>query len=97
MLDISAGRPSAGVTVSLHRLYPGSRNAWEFLSRRSTDKNGRIRDFLPQPDSLHAGDYRLVFDVEKYESTGSNPKQSFFPEVTIQFRVEEAQVQVRKF
>lgn len=98
MLDISAGRPSAGVTVSLHRLYPGSKNAWEFVSRRSTNNNGRIQDFLPHSDSLTAGDYRLVFDVAKYryESTGSKPEQSFFPEVTIQFRVEEAQVQVRQ-
>jgi 5-hydroxyisourate hydrolase len=56
ILDTEAGRPAAGVAVSL---YSGE----ELVSRGRTDQDGRIRD-LSEGQSLGPGEYRLVFDVQ---------------------------------
>jgi 5-hydroxyisourate hydrolase len=75
VLDTAAGRPAAGIGVAL-----------EFrtrtLARGTTDADGRVRDLLPDGHLLEAGVYSLRFDTRAVSP--------FFPEVTIQFQIDDA-------
>jgi 5-hydroxyisourate hydrolase len=75
VLDTSAGRPVAGIPVRLER-------AGELLGRGNTDADGRLK---LGPERLEPGTYRLIFDVNGYYP------QSFYPEVTVTFRVSDPQ------
>ena len=57
VLDLSSGRPAAGLRVSLFR-------GGELVGSGETDADGRIPDLSEQP--LEAGAYRLVFEVGGY-------------------------------
>lgn len=57
VLDLSSGRPAAGLRVSLFR---GER----LVGSRETDADGRIPDLSEEP--LDPGAYRLVFEVGGY-------------------------------
>jgi 5-hydroxyisourate hydrolase len=73
VLDIAAGRPAAGVPVSLHgRERDGT---WAHLGSATTNADGRTEAFT----RVEAGVYRLVFDT-------ATP---FFDEVIVTFRVED--------
>ncbi|WP_020671234.1 hydroxyisourate hydrolase [Amycolatopsis nigrescens] len=76
VLDTTAGRPAKGVPVRLET------RSGELVAEGSTDDDGRIRDL--GPDSLPAGEYRLVFDTGSYLG-----EQGFFPEVSVCFRITE--------
>jgi 5-hydroxyisourate hydrolase len=56
VLDVSLGRPAAGVPVSL---FFGE----ERVGAGLTDQGGRIAELVP---SLEAGPYRLVFELDGY-------------------------------
>src|SRR5439155_1704579 len=73
VLDTSGGRPAAGVPVRLER-------AGEVLGQGKTDKDGRLE---LGPAQLGPGTYRVVFNIDSY-----NP-QSFYPEITLTFRISE--------
>lgn len=81
VLDTSVGRPAEGVDVVLARLEGGS---WLELARRSTDSDGRVREFLSQ-GPVAKGVYRLVFDTGAYFR--KIKAQGFYPEVSITFEV----------
>ena len=74
VLDTAAGRPAAGVAVTLERA-DGT-----VLATGATDADGRVRAL--GPDRLDPATYRLRFDTATY--LGS---RAFFPEVVIAFRV----------
>ena len=71
VLDTAAGRPAAGVTVSLHgRAEDGG---WTQIGAAATDADGRVETL----GAVAPGRYRLVFDT-------ATP---FFDEVVVSFRV----------
>ena len=74
VLDTAAGRPAAGIAVTLAR-----RDGTQ-LDRGVTDADGRVSSL--GPDRLDAGDYVLSFDTGAYGS-------SFYPEVVVVFTVTE--------
>lgn len=78
VLDISAGRPAAGLRVRLERVAPGgtAEIAWA-----TTDSGGRVTSI--GPDVIEPGTYRLVFDTGGYQTD----KEPFFPEVAVTFAV----------
>jgi 5-hydroxyisourate hydrolase len=78
VLDTAAGRPAAGVAVTLER-GPG----WEEVGSGSTGEDGRLAE-LGSPDA--PGSYRLRFATGAYFEAAGTP--AFFPEVTVQFTVE---------
>jgi 5-hydroxyisourate hydrolase len=82
VLDASAGRPAAGVAVSLSfAALPGG---WVPVDSGETDADGRHRfEAATEP-----GTYRLVFGTGKYFAAGGVP--AFYPEVTITFSVADA-------
>lgn len=77
VLDLEAGRPAADLAISLWR-------ADQCLGRGTTDADGRVIQW-DAPLAISAGDYRLVFDVAPWFA--AQKRTSFYPEVTINFRV----------
>ncbi|MGD0963527.1 MAG: hydroxyisourate hydrolase [Candidatus Acidiferrales bacterium] len=85
VLDVSIGRPAAGVPVVL--AIKKSSGAWQELSRGATDGDGRLRHLLA-PAALVQGIYRLTFDTACYFE--SRRSAGFYPEVAIEFEVRDA-------
>ncbi|MFC0037452.1 hydroxyisourate hydrolase [Actinomadura rayongensis] len=75
VLDAAAGRPAAGVPVTLERRCDDRRDGWTVLATAVTDDDGRVRDFGP----VHPGVHRLTFDTEALST--------FYPEVAVAFVV----------
>ena len=82
VLDTALGRPAPGVPVELEFR---AQSAWRPLARGETDSDGRLRTLLPDGVPLVPGEYRLVFDTEKYFAR-QHP-QSFYKHVTVEFRI----------
>ena len=80
VLDVSIGKPAAGVAAQLELFDAGS---WKVLGRGATNVDGRIGDLLPDGHGLKAGMYRLTFQTSAYFK--STP--AFYPEVAIVFEV----------
>ena len=74
VLDTAAGRPAAGVPVTLEA--DGG-----VLASATTGADGRVGDL--GPDLLAPGTYRLRFDTAAYAGDSA-----FFPEVVVAFVVE---------
>lgn len=77
VLDASAGRPAAGVTVALSFLGPAG--DWLPVEPGETDGDGRHRFEA----ATGAGVYRLVFGTGGYFA--ARGVAAFYPEVTITF------------
>ena len=76
VLDATAGRPAAGVAVTL-RAVPTD----EQIASGVTDDDGRIADL--GPDRLEPGHYRIDF------GTGDNPyKRDWMEEVRLRYRLD---------
>jgi len=84
VLDTSAGRPAAGVTIVLEVSEAGGFRA---LSRAETNADGRCPDLLPAGVHLAAGVYRLSFDTGAYFA--GRGVATFYPRVQVLFEVRE--------
>lgn len=83
ILDVSSGRPAAGVDVALETQESVER--WLHVGQGTTDADGRLRTLLPAEAPLTPGTYRLVFQTRPYfERAGV---RSFFPHITVVFEV----------
>lgn len=84
VLDISRGRPAAGVPVVIARkdgaLYTP-------LATGTTDGDGRIKDLVAE-GKLEAGRYRVVFDTGAYFA--AQGVEGFYPEASVEFVVRDA-------
>jgi 5-hydroxyisourate hydrolase len=85
VLDVSLGRPAAGVPVLLEVEDVGT--GWKELGRGETDKDGRLRDLLA-PGSLVEGTYRLTFDTHSYFAF--RKVEALYPLVSVVFSVRDA-------
>lgn len=81
ILDVSLGKPAAGVDVVLAR-QDGER--FVELARGTTDADGRVAGLLA-PGSLTRGVFRLSFAVGPYFA--GNGRASFYPHVDVVFEV----------
>ena len=71
------------VLISISKLTP--QGEWELLDEKTTDGNGRVKDFLEQDGSDHAGVYKLTYHVGPYfEKQGQN---SFYPFIEVVFQI----------
>jgi len=91
VLDTSIGKPAPGVAVLLERVRDGKgdpaidqRDA--NLGAGTTDKDGRLRDFVSAGAVLGEGTYRLRIDVGEYFAR--HLRSTFFPEVVIVFQID---------
>jgi 5-hydroxyisourate hydrolase len=85
VLDISAGKPAAGVPVTLEIEKGGG--GWKELSAGATDGEGRLRHLLA-PGALVEGTYRLTFDTRAYFE--AQKVKGLYPQVTVVFMVRDA-------
>ncbi len=84
VLDTSIGRPAAGVAVVLE--LEATAGNWTEIGRGTTNTEGRLMK-LVSTESLVQGIYRLTFETEAYFRSKS--VQSFYPCVTVIFRVRD--------
>ncbi|KAM3551651.1 hypothetical protein MY1884_007605 [Beauveria asiatica] len=101
VLDTTAGRPAANITVRLEGPeFRGSTLAATHLYSAVTDADGRVKRWQLAPgrptttslaETLGAiqgpSQWRLTFDTESYFGAD----KTFFPEAVVVFRVEEGQ------
>lgn len=82
VLDLASGVGGKGVSVELMK--KSDDKTWEKLATGTTDENGRIKAFKENANYA-SGTYKLVFDMESYEMSKSDP---FFPEIDVVFKVD---------
>ncbi len=85
VLDVSIGKPAAGVPVVLEVEDVGT--GWKHLGRGTTDKDGRLRDLLAA-GALVEGTYRLTFDTHTYFA--DRKIEGLYPQVSVVFSVRES-------
>lgn len=83
VLDVSIGKPAAGIWVELDREIDDG--MWQSMGRQQTDADGRARSLTPDGEPLIAAVYRLTFAVGQYFA--ARDVECFYPEVTITFKV----------
>ena len=81
ILDTTAGRPAAGVAVSLARAADAGQ--WTMLDRGATDADGRCRFRLP--NELAPGTYAVRFETGAYYA--AQKVAGLYPWVEIAFQV----------
>lgn len=79
VLDTAAGRPAAGVPVTLEK-QTGDR--WNQVASATTNDDGRVRDWMSGP--LEPGTFRITFDTGAYSGG-----RGFYPYVSIVFTIEQ--------
>lgn len=87
VLDTAAGRPAAGLTLTLFALEgDGERRP---LARAVTNGDGRVDAPLLGPGTMRAGRFELVFEVAAYfRARGVNlPDPPFLEAVPIRFGI----------
>lgn len=84
VLDVSAGKPAAGVRVHLEVKEKGG---WKSVSRGETDADGRLR-FSAASDAPSEAIYRLTFETGAYFQ--SRKIEGLYPEVCVVFQARDA-------
>ena len=88
VLDATAGRPAAGVLLSLSYRSPGDPYAaWVAAGSGETDADGRHRFAAAEP-----GVYRLTFGTGAYFA--ARGVETFYPEVMVTFSVSDGHYHV---
>lgn len=82
VLDTSKGKPGKDISICLQMPVNGN---WQTIALGITNADGRIGDLLPSQKNLSPGNYKLVFDTEKYFA--AQKQKGFYPEVEIQFSI----------
>lgn len=85
VLDTSIGKPAAEILVQLFRI-DGDQPI--LIGASATDRDGRAREIGTGWELLR-GRYRLHFEVASYFT--AQDKQIFYPEVSIDFLIEDVQ------
>ncbi len=83
VLDITHGKPAAGVAVVLERKTHTA--GWQKLGEALTNTDGRVSDLLPASEAFLPGHYRLTFETGSYFLLKG--VESFFPQTIISFTV----------
>ena len=80
VLDITRGRPAAGVPVVLEKK---TGDVFTPILSATTDADGRVKELVPE-GQLEVGIYRITFDTAAHFPDG------FYPEASIVFQVRDA-------
>lgn len=84
VLDISRGKPAAGVPVTIERKEDGG---FTRVRAGETDADGRIKDLVAEGE-LTEGTYRVTFDTGAYFAAAG--VEGFYPEASVVFVVRDA-------
>ena len=90
VLDITSGKPGAGVGVELHRVDAGLRT---LLVAAVTNRDGRCDAPLLEGEALRTGQYELIFAAGDYFAAQgvALPNPRFIDRVTIAFGIADPQ------
>ncbi|TWX53696.1 hydroxyisourate hydrolase [Colwellia hornerae] len=92
VLDISRGKPAAGITISLFELIGSSDSKsqaqWSLLAEGQTNSDGRVPALLEKDRVLPAGSYRVHFAISDYFNALN--ERAFYPYVDIVFDISGA-------
>jgi 5-hydroxyisourate hydrolase len=88
VLDVSQGRPAAGIAVDLYRIADTGR---DHCGSAVTNRDGRTDQPLLSGDRIPAGVYELVFAAGAYlrRQGVTLPNPAFFDDVPIRFGIAE--------
>jgi 5-hydroxyisourate hydrolase len=84
VLDISRGKPAAGVPVTIEKK---EGDAFVQKNAGTTDADGRIKDLVPE-GKLTEGTFRVTFDTNAYFT--AQGVEGFYPEASVVFVVRDA-------
>ncbi|ALU90425.1 5-hydroxyisourate hydrolase [Herbaspirillum rubrisubalbicans] len=89
VLDITKGKPGAGVKLALYAVEQGGKR---LLKQAVTNDDGRCDEPLLAGDTLQVGKYELVFAAGDYFAAQgvSLPQPRFVDEVVIAFGIADA-------
>ena len=89
VLDLTSGRPAAGLKIDLYRLNGDVR---EHVTSRVTNDDGRVDSPLLEGDEFTVGIYESVFQAGKYlcEEDPDYEDNAFLGEVLIRFQIADA-------
>ena len=82
ILDTSAGKPAAGVSVLLENK---SDSDWKIIGNGTTNNDGRISNLITSEKKTTPGIYRLTFETGSYFK--SRNIKCFYPNVIIEFEI----------
>lgn len=85
ILDINRGMPAEDVDIILWKL--DADGVWQKLMQRTTDENGRVKDFLEEDGSDHRGVYKLTYEIKSYFERLQ--VDSFYPFVEVVFEIKD--------
>ena len=85
VLDVSSGKPAAGVLVLLEVEDIGT--GWKQLARGVTGADGRLLELLTE-GALVEGTYRITFDTYAYFA--DRKVTTLYPQVTVVFSVHDS-------
>ena len=80
VLDTAAGKPAAGITITLHRMESGGAQK---LKETITNPDGRTDEPLLAGADFQPGLYEITFSVGAYFPTG------FLDTVPVRFRIDD--------
>jgi 5-hydroxyisourate hydrolase len=78
ILDLSSGKPAAGVRVVLASIEDGRRTK---VGAGVTDADGRLRELVPKSAPRVAGTFELTFETGVYFTSRGVPP--FHPRITV--------------
>ena len=84
VLDITRGKPAAGVPVTLEKKDGGG--AYSTINGGHTDADGRVKELVPE-GKLTTGTYRITFDTGAYFA--GIDVEGFYPEASIVFVIRD--------
>lgn len=85
VLDTSAGRPAAGVSLELFTFEGGDR---KLIKTLVTNADGRTDEPLLRPEEFAVGLYEIVFDVQGYFSgEAGTPDPPFLGRIPVRFGI----------
>ena len=83
ILDTARGKPAIALRAVLEKIEGDS--VVTIIGHGSTDREGRIRQLLPDDIQLKAGTYRLTFDTGSYFA--AQHVETFYPTVSVLFSI----------
>jgi 5-hydroxyisourate hydrolase len=85
ILDVSLGKPASLVKIELEKL--NSEKNWVKIDENITDKDGRVKNFLPENNKDNRGIYKLRFYTAEYFNRLN--KTSFYPFIEVVFEIKD--------
>ena len=82
ILDISSGKPAAGVAIVLYQQQNGE---WKEAGKGITNEDGRVTELLDKNSVLPFGNYKIKFETKEYFD--KQFVESFYPHIEIVFEI----------